>query len=148
MQTRSLWACCLTVFSLLGGAALAQEKAVTPAAQATGYDVARESTVVGTVISYTPTAKTAPLGAHVVIQTGSGTLDIHVGDARYLRANHFTINNGDTLRIIGENLSFSSATQFVARIVQDGTTALQVRSIRGLPLSYAAPRTSKQGGVS
>jgi hypothetical protein len=148
MQIRSFWACCLTAISLVGGSALAQEKAAAPSAQASGYDVARESTVVGTVISYTPTAKTAPLGAHVVIQTSSGNLDVHLGDARYLRANHFTINNGDTLRIIGENLSFSTGTQFVARIVQDGNTALQVRSIRGLPLSYAAPRTSKQGGVS
>jgi ABC-type uncharacterized transport system YnjBCD ATPase subunit len=78
-------------------------------------------------------------------------VDVHLGDARLLAANHFTIQNGDSLRIIGENVAYGKGTIFVARIVQKGAQALAVRSVRGIPLSYMAPRNGAaqkpQGGV-
>ena len=76
---------------------------------------------------------------------------MHLGDSRLLAANKFTIHSGDTLRIIGETVSLASGTQFVARIVQNGAQAVAVRSSRGFPLSYVAPRNTNaskpQGGV-
>jgi|HubBroStandDraft_6_1064221.scaffolds.fasta_scaffold1788334_2 hypothetical protein len=156
MQTRGIRALSLVLLSLsfFGGVALAQEPATVPTRPAAGYDLQREGTVVGTVVSYTQASTTPPLGAHVILKTSSGNLDVHLGDPRLLQANHFDIQTGDTLRIVGEAVNFGKGTQFVARVVQNGTQALQVRSIRGVPLSYAAPRNessnssnSKQGGI-
>jgi hypothetical protein len=156
MQTRGIRALSLVLLSLsfFGGVALAQEPATVPTRPAAGYDLQREGTVVGTVVSYTQASTTPPLGAHVILKTSSGNLDVHLGDPRLLQANHFDIQTGDTLRIVGEAVNFGKGTQFVARVVQHGTQALQVRSIRGVPLSYAAPRNessnssnSKQGGI-
>lgn len=153
MQTRGIRALSLVLLSLsfFGGTALAQESATVPSRPAAGYDLQREGTVVGTVVSYTQASTTPPLGAHVILNTSSGNLDVHVGDPRLLQANHFNIQAGDTLRIVGEAVNFGKGTQFVARIVQNGTQAIQVRSIRGIPLSYAAPRNesnnNKQGGI-
>lgn len=137
---------------LLCNAALAQNK---PSAGANdnlaAYDVNREVTLVGTVQTYTVSSQTPPLGPHVTLQTPSGVVDVHLGNASLLAANHFTLQSGDTLRIIGEYVAYGKGTQFVARIVQKGTQALAVRSVRGIPLSYMAPRgpvTSRtQGGV-
>ena len=140
--------------ALLCSPMLAQEKAsvdTSAKSQLASYDVSREATLLGTVQAYTPAAQTAPLGAHVSLLTASGVVDVHLGDARLLAANHFSIQTGDTLRIIGEYVAYAKGTQFVARIVQNGTHAITVRSVRGIPLSYMAPRngaqSKSQGGV-
>jgi hypothetical protein len=106
---------------------------------------------VGTVLAYTPSSTTLPLGAHVTLQTTGGVMDVHLGNARLLTANHFDIQAGDTLRIIGENVAFGSAAPFLARIVQKGTQALTVRTERGIPVRYLAPgiggESKSQGGA-
>ena len=152
MWKRANWAVWLAAGTLLcGGVALGQEKTLTAATRPAAYDINRELTIVGTVQTFARASQTAPLGAHVTLQTSSGVVDVHLGDARLLEANHFTTQNGDTLRIIGERVAYGNGTQFVARIVQKGTQALAVRSLRGIPLSYMAPRTGTetkpQGGV-
>jgi hypothetical protein len=131
--------------ALVSGSAIAQEQAIVNSnAALNSYDVKREVTLTGTVQAFTPAAQTAPLGAHVMLQTNSGVVDVHVGDARLLAANHFTIQNGDSLRIIGETVAFGKGTQFVARVVQKGTQVLAVRSVSGIPLTYMAPRNGTQ----
>ena len=137
--------------ALLCGSAFGQEKTAPTPLRSSGYDLKREGTIVGTVIAYTPSATTPPLGAHVTLQTPGGVVDVHLGNARLLTANHFDIQPGDTLRIIGENATLGSSTPFLARIVQKGTQALAVRSERGIPVRHVAPKTSgeskAQGGV-
>ena len=117
----------------------------------TEYDVHREINLTGTVRAYTPAPQAPPFGAHVTLQTAAGAIDVHLGSPKLLAANHFTIEPGDTLRIVGESVAYGTATQFVARIVQKGTQVLMVRSVRGIPLSFAAPRNAAgskpQGGA-
>lgn len=151
MRTRK-WLTIVMAAGMFAGVAMGQEKTLASAtARPRAYDVNRETTLIGTVQAYTPDAQTAPLGAHVTLQTSSGVMDVHLGDARLLAASHFTIQSGDTLRIIGENVAYGKGTQFVARIVQKGTQVLTVRSVRGFPMSYMAPRagaqSKTQGGV-
>jgi hypothetical protein len=117
-----------------------QQPTAAPALRAGEYDVKRESDVVGTVVAYDANSKTAPFGARVTVQTSSGMIEVHLGDPRLLAANHFSIATGDTLRIVGETLAAGNANLFVARIVQKGTQALAVRTSRGFPIPYVAPR--------
>ncbi len=128
-----------------------QRESASPASQLAKYDTAREVTLLGTVQNYTAAYQTPPLGPRVILQTSAGLVDVHLGDARLLAANHFTVQAGDSLRIIGENVSYGNKTQFVARVIQKGNQAIQVRSVRGIRLSYAAPRSASlpkgQGGV-
>ena len=113
-----------------------------------GYDPAREVNLVGAVISYIESSSTPPLGAHVTIQTASGVVDVHLGNARLLTASHFSLASGDSVRIVGENVPYANGTRFLARVIQKGNQALAVRSTRGFPLSPGGklgPRT--QGGA-
>lgn len=131
---------------VLPGIASAQQK--TPVIQTNrAYDVSREVTVQGTVASFTESASAAPLGAHVVVQSASGPVDVHLGDAKLLQARHITLSAGDTVRIIGENLPYGNGTQFFARILQKGTQAVALRGVHGLPLRPMAQTSAKQGGV-
>jgi hypothetical protein len=142
MGGRKLW--------IVGAAALAlcvgicgQQPAAVPAARSGEYDVRRESQVVGTVVAYAANSKAAPFGARATVQTSSGAMEVHLGDPRLLTANRFSIETGDTLRIVGETLTTGNSSLFVARIVQKGTQALAVRTVRGLQVPYVAPRNTQ-----
>src|SRR5262249_27528108 len=118
-----------------------------------GYDPAREVNLVGTVSSFVANSDKGPLGAHAIVQTGSGTVDVHVGSAKFLELNNLPLNSGDSVRIIGENFSSGGSTIFLARIIQKGTQAVAIRSSHGMPLWLAGPRivnaraAKDQGGV-
>ena len=118
-----------------------------------GYDLAREVNVVGTVSQVVKDSSTGPLGTHVLVQTSAGIVDAHVGSAKFLELNHLSLSSGDSVRIIGESFSSGTGTVFLARIVQKGTTAVAVRSSKGMPLWRAGARVAnatdkgKQGGA-
>src|ERR1700730_6284676 len=105
-----------------------------PPSLLSGYSLARETNLVGTVSSVVEDSKTGPLGTNVMVQTSSGLIDVHVGSASYLKSNHLELAAGDNVRVIGELFSTDSETVFLARIVQKGTTAVAVRSTKGMPL--------------
>jgi hypothetical protein len=74
-------------------------------------------------------------------------MGVHLGDPRLLAASHFSIETGDTLRIVGETLNTENNTLFVARILQKGTQTLAVRTARGLPVPYVPPRNTQSAAA-
>ncbi|HEX8837462.1 MAG TPA: hypothetical protein VF748_11040 [Candidatus Acidoferrum sp.] len=105
------------------------------------YNASREISLVGTVVKYETNSAIPPIGAHLTIQTASGSVDVHVGNAKVLGAGHLTLHPGDNIRIVGEPMALGEGTYFAARIVQKGTVAVAVRNARGLPLTPAATLT-------
>jgi hypothetical protein len=136
---------------ILAAGANGQQRASTTAQNSRAYELSREVSLQGTVVEYRASSSTPPLGAHVTLQTASGIVDVHLGNPQLLKANHFSLATGDTVRIIGENLSGAQGTQFVARILQKGTEAIAVRSLEGIPLkpgpASGAQTQKQQGGV-
>ncbi|HYL86827.1 MAG TPA: hypothetical protein VE263_21555 [Candidatus Angelobacter sp.] len=131
----------------LCASAHAQQAKTSDLASLQGYSVAREGSLVGTVVKYDPASSTPPRGAHVLLQTATGQVDVHLGNAKLLEANHLQLNAGDNLRIVGENLALGNTTFFAARIIQKGTQAVALRSVRGFPLRPMANSSNRQGGV-
>jgi len=128
----------------------AAQRAPTPASAPAAYAVKREITVLGAFVAYTQTPQAPPFGACVTLETSAGTVDVHLGGPKFLAANQFAIQPGDSLRPVGEAVAYGTGSQFVARVVQKGARALMVRSISGFPLPCAAPRSTlnskPQGG--
>jgi len=122
----------------------AQQTASSPAQQLQSYDVRREVSLMGTVVKYEPASTVAPMGAHVLIQSGSGQIDVLLGKAKVLQNSHFDLNPGDSVRIVGENLALGNGTIFAARIVQKGTQAVVLRTSHGFLLSIASNVTADQ----
>lgn len=108
------------------------------------YDANREVSLVGTVVKYETASAVPPMGAHVTVQTGSGQVDVHLGNARVLEASHLELNAGDNVRIVGEPMALGGGTYFAARIVQKGTQAIAVRNTKGFPLTTASTLTQAQ----
>ena len=108
------------------------------------YNASREISVVGTVVKYETSSAATPMGAHATIQTASGQVDVHLGNAKVLEASHLTLNVGDNVRIVGEPMALGEGTYFAARIVQKGTQAVAVRNSKGFPLTPASTLTPQQ----
>src|SRR5229473_5936240 len=96
--------------------ASAQETKLRDAQQLHSYSVSRESFLLGTVVKFESASSTLPMGAHLVLQTSSGQVDVHLGNAKVLKAGHLELNPGDSLRIVGEPLALGDSTYFAARI--------------------------------
>jgi hypothetical protein len=138
------WLAAVLLFSASAGA---QQKAQTAPQQGRSYDLSREVSLQGTVVSFAETSSAPPLGPHVIVQTASGQIDVHLGDARLLQANHFTLAAGDSIRLIGENVAYGEGTHFFARILQKGNQTLELRSTRGFPLRPVAKAGKAEAGV-
>jgi hypothetical protein len=134
---------------LIAGAASAQTQNVQVVAQRNqSYSVSRETVLKGTVVKYIEAASVSPLGAHVTVETASGAVDVHIGNAKLLQNNHFTLAAGDSIKVVGESLPYGSGTQFFARLIEKGSQSIAVRGTRGFPLRPVSASAAKpQGGA-
>lgn len=137
------------ILLLSAGSLIAQSQGAPlerTASAAEAYDVGREQTLVGTVLTFSNTSQRSPFGPRLTLETASGVIDIHLGDARTLSEHHFAIQAGDTLRIVGETVRLPNNTsQFLARILQKGDQAVAVRTAHGFPIPPTTPAEARDG---
>jgi len=134
----------LGVVLVLGFSANAQEAKQPDLEQLRTYSVSRESFLLGTVVKFESASSTLPMCAHLILQTSSGQIDVHLGNAKVLQASHLELNPGDSLRIVGEPLALADSTYFAARIVQKGAQAVAVRNTKGFLTTPASLMTPAQ----
>jgi hypothetical protein len=132
---------------LLSGLAGAQVRTPRLSSAAPAYDLTRETLLEGTLLKYTENSSVPPIGAHLTVQTPSGTVDVHVGDARFLKLNQFKFAEGSTIRVVGESLEYGQGKIFFARVIQQGGQRLAVRSMKGMPLWPAGARAQLAAGA-
>jgi hypothetical protein len=140
------WIVAMLVIFVCAGSAFAQRPGANAAAAkpaAGAYDVSKDVSVQGTVVKYTENSQTPPIGAHVLLQTSSGNVDVHLGDARLLHLAKLTLAQGTNARVVGQMGTAGQNPIFFARLVQVGTQLVAVRSNHGLPLSPAGVRANK-----
>jgi hypothetical protein len=107
------------------------------------YDIANDVSLQGTVLKYTENSATPPVGAHVLLQTSSGNVDVHLGDARLLHLAKLNITPGYNIRFVGQMVTAGAKQIFLARLVQVGSQVLAVRSEHGFLIARGAARANK-----
>jgi hypothetical protein len=107
------------------------------------YDISKDVSLQGTVLSFTENSQTPPIGAHVLLQTAAGNVDVHLGDARFLHLSKLNITQGANVRFVGQMSTAGKNQVFLARLVQVGAQVVVVRSVHGLPLGSAGLRANK-----
>jgi hypothetical protein len=125
---------------LLCSAAKAQRGNSGPVLKSAAYDLSKEQSVQGTVLKFVEKSGIAPFGAHVIVQTASGQVDVHLGDARLLKQNNFTLAEGNNVRVVGISYAIGDSNVFLARLVQVGNSLIAVRSTTGIPYVPAGIR--------
>lgn len=125
----------LAVLSLSIPFASAQKASLISQPRTSAYIRSREVSFQGTVLSFETRSASAPFGPHAVIQTSSGTVDVHLGDARLVQSSGLNLAPGDSIRVVGA----SAGTTLLARIVQKGNLTVAVRTPRGVVLRPGRP---------
>jgi len=120
---------------VLGVAARGQQIQLSAGHRAgAAYDVAHESVISGKIVQYSSASTTPPLGAHISLQTVSGTIEVHAGNAKLIQASNISLQAGDSVSITGETVPFGNGSVFVARVIVKGSRSVTVRSKNGVPL--------------
>lgn len=122
----------------------AQQRGAVVSSRPTAYDATRESLLQGTVVTFTEDSSRPPMGAHVTVQTVTGTVDVHLGPASYLRSNHFSLASGESVRLVGVSVPTKEGHVFLARTAQNGAQAIAVRSPNGSLMANSRARALPQ----
>jgi hypothetical protein len=130
----------------------AQQKQTSVAQANISYDLSRETVLQGTVVSFTASSQVPPIGSHVTIQTASGPVDVHLGNASVLKMKDVFLAAGDSVRIVGEKQLYGGGSFFAARILQKGNQSVTLRNSMGIPVSpkravTGSPAAKRQGGA-
>jgi hypothetical protein len=139
---------CLPIlsFALAASRALPETAQPAPAAAKTApgtYNIANDVSLQGTILSYTENSQTPPIGTHLVLQTSTGNVEVHLGDARLLHLAKMNLAQGMSIRVVGQTQTVGAKPIFMARLVQSGAQILAVRSVHGLPLAAGGIRANK-----
>jgi hypothetical protein len=140
---RSLALLCLPA---LPAVALPQRAKLRSGAAASGaYNIAHDVSLQGTILNYTENSKTPPIGTHILLETTSGNVDVHLGDARVLHQAQLRLAQGMSVRFVGQSKVVGNNKVFLARLVQVGSQVVAVRSHHGLPVSAGVARGKAAG---
>ena len=98
------------------------------------YDPATEVTVRGSILEIQhPPSDRAGLGVHLTLQTDAGTLEVHLGPAKFLAAHQVSLNKGDQVEVTGSKIKYQGADALIARELKIGDKTLTLRDSRGIP---------------
>ena len=125
------------MYGAMGTPALAQLSArpKVPVSSPTGYDVRKEVTIEGTVTSVVTKPSAGMLaGAHVILASSSGPIDVHLGNAATNVSRGLSYTSGERLRIVGVMTTAYGRSVFLARTIQAGSRVQVIRNERGLPV--------------
>jgi hypothetical protein len=123
---------------LRGAVVLAMAWTVSAAdvkAQGPTYDSATMIDVHAKVSEVREVPKGNPLdGLHLMLQSGSETLDVYVGPMEFVKIFEITFAKGDQVHVIGSKVTFEGSAVVLAREVSIGTVTLLCRDKDGEPL--------------
>jgi len=73
-------------------------------------------------------------GVHLMVKSGSGTLEVDLGPQWFLTERKYTFAVGDALSVTGARIKRNSGDALIAREVRRGEQTMQFRDAKGFPL--------------
>lgn len=105
------------------------------AAMAPNYDLKAEVTLQVTVTEIRRMeGPEGPGGVHLVVKSGSGTLEVDLGPQWFLTERKYAFAVGDELSVTGARIKRNSGDALIAREVKRGEQSMLFRDAKGLPL--------------
>jgi hypothetical protein len=105
------------------------------------YDAALEITVKGTVAKIvTGLTPGNLLGTHLLLNTASGQLDVHLGPSVPKDTASLGLAPGETVEIIGAPASSGSGSVLLARVLITSSRVMVLRNEHGIPVPSAGAR--------
>jgi DNA/RNA endonuclease YhcR with UshA esterase domain len=112
------------------------------------YNVAQEVKVKGEVLEIKEyeCPVSGGFGAHIVLQTSEGPLEIHLALASFLKEYGINFAKGDKLEIVGNKITFHDAPSMLVRKIIKDQSEYVFRDPQGKPLwvPRTAPRSERK----
>ncbi len=106
-------------------------------ASAPKYDKATEAKIKGTVETL---GKAADGLVHLSLKTDKGSLDVMLAPESYMTEMEIALKVGDTLQILGSQVTVNGNAMFLAREVTRGGDIFLMRDDKGAPLWIGWPK--------
>lgn len=126
---------------IAGAAPFALAQTPQPGRQGSpNYDVKAETTITGTVETVETIAGSGGRGlqgqggTHLVVKTGTESLEVHVGPTAYLAEKQIAITKGDAVEILGSRVTIDGEPVLLARQIRKGDDTWTLRDASGRPL--------------
>ena len=120
---------------LIAGTSVAVAQTAAPH-ESYQYDTAQQQTVTGIVEAVTqyrcPVSGT--VGTHITVKLTTGTIEVHLAPAKFLKDYEILINKGDEVEIRGAKIIFEGKPSLIAKTVTVDRTTFQFRDNNGKPL--------------
>ena len=99
------------------------------------YSSATETTVAGTVeeVNTVSLPGRGSGGLHLMLNTSSGRVEVHVGPTWYVSSRNVTFAKGDAVTLIGSKVTISGREVLIAREITKGQQVLTLRAANGTP---------------
>ncbi|HCD52908.1 MAG TPA: hypothetical protein DEQ34_10700 [Balneolaceae bacterium] len=83
-------------------------------------------------------------GIHLMVKTGDVVKEVHVGPVTFLNNQEMTFEEGDTIEITGSAVTLNSKDFVIAKSLNKGGKALQLRDDTGKPVWSGMMKKGKQ----
>jgi DNA/RNA endonuclease YhcR with UshA esterase domain len=109
-----------------------------------GYDPAQEVKIKGEVVEVKnyDCAISGTLGAHLVLRTSDGVMEVHLAPASFLSEYQMSFAVGDKVEILGNKVTFHDAPAVLARRITREQNEYFFRDAKGRPLWTARQAAS------
>lgn len=99
------------------------------------YDVSTVETIEGEIVevNYKTGKRKASMGVHVLVQTDTESIPVHLGPAWYLNEQE-KLEKGDRITVTGSRISYDGAPAIVAATVERNQMILRLRDRDGIPV--------------
>ncbi len=126
---------------LAAGPAFAQAQQTNKSKKGTAYyrmyDTTTVETLKGTVTSVEKmTARNGMrrgYGVHVMLDTGTETIPVHLGPSWFLDKQDVKVQKGDKIEVIGSRITYDNNPAIVAAEVKKESNVLKLRDEKGFP---------------
>jgi hypothetical protein len=110
------------------------------------YDTKTETTLKGTVEEVKTTTGTMRgrgrmgmpgmdmEGTHVMLKTGSETIEVHLGPSSFMKEKSIEIAKGDAVEVVGSRVKVGESDALIAREIRKGEASWTLRDADGRPL--------------
>jgi DNA/RNA endonuclease YhcR with UshA esterase domain len=100
------------------------------------YNIATQKVLTGTVVDVQDYAcpVTGTVGSHITLKHAGGTIEVHLGPAKFLKQYEVVINKGSQVQIEGAMTTIDGKPGMLAKTVADGNVTYAFRDAQGKPL--------------
>lgn len=77
---------------------------------------------------------TGTVGSHITVKNETGSIEVHLAPATFMKQYEINIRKGDNVRVVGSRITFEGKTALIAKSVAIGNETYNFRDQSGKPL--------------